>query len=668
MLIPFFSKKNQKDFYLGVFLKENNGILMIFLKENNRLELIDREKIIYTNGWESLTNDIDEALYRLEKNLDIEIKKTIFFVYSHLVDEKIGDIKLVYLQKIKQLVKALDLQAMGYVECFEGISYYLEKTEQVSLTTILVEIDKTQLGIFVYNGGRIVSKKILGRTSDFIVDLTEGLEEIKKKSILPARIILYDSDDLDDTATKILSHRWRSDLFVQIPKVDILSEDEVISGLMEIFGEQIKNKIPEEKKEKQNRENLGFLINADIGEKTPPEDRKIKTTTDKKNKLKELAQKLLTIFPRKIQNNFKIDFSGKIFVYIGILIIALGLFINEYFFHKAQLTVYLPTQILEKNVEIDINYRLASASADFSETISTTGKQEIGDKARGEVTVYNSNLSSAETVNKGTLIISPNNLKYVLENEVKIASATGDASSSKPSTSKVSVVAEEIGEAYNLAANTKFSIEGKTQILLAKNDSALSGGSKKQVQTVSKKDREDLKAVIVSKAKKETPSIKVLPEEIAASSLSEIIFNKMIYSKEVGEEGNKLTLQAKVDTVQYLYDKKLFIEKVLVLLRPEAKSNYQLEKKNVSYTINKIEKADGSLIINAKVKAKAIIKVSEEKIKKSLLGKNESKIKEILKNQYEIDGYNFNINQPLPVFKNYLPLFFKNIILENSSL
>src|SRR5450830_1860790 len=157
MNIPFFSKKEQKEFYLGIFLKEDQGIAMIFLKENGRLELVDREKFAYTNGWESLTNDVDEALYKLEKNLEVEIKKTIIFVYSHLVDEKIGDIKPVYLQKIKQLIKALDLKPMGYIECFEAMSFYLQKEDQISLTAILIEIDKTQIGIFTYKGGKIDS-------------------------------------------------------------------------------------------------------------------------------------------------------------------------------------------------------------------------------------------------------------------------------------------------------------------------------------------------------------------------------------------------------------------------------------------------------------------------------------------------------------------------------
>ena len=664
MKIPFFSKKEQKEFYLGIFLKEDQGVIMTFLKtKDGGLELVDREKFTYTNSWENLTDDVDEALYRLEKNLDTEIKKTVVFVYSHLVDEKIGDIKPVYLQKIKQLVKALELQAMGYVECFEAISFYLEKNEQISLTAILIEIDKTQLGIFVYKSGKIDSRKILARTDNIIADLSEGLEEIKKKTILPARIILYDSGNLDDTATKILSHRWSSDFFVQIPKVDILSEDEVINGLMGIFGEQIKNQTQvkkEDNKEREKRETLGFFLNEDVGEKpeNPPGGGK------KENKFKGALDKLMAFLPKKNP----INFSGKILPIIGVLIIIISFFINEYFFHKAELTVYLPTQKLEKTTKIEINYRVSSASADFSETINTSGKQEVGDKARGQVTIYNSNLSSTETLAQKTLIVSPNNLKFVLESEVKIASATGDASSPLPSTAKVSVVAGEIGEEYNLTANTKFTIEGKSKNLLAKNETALTGGSKKQIQTVAKKDQENLLDTILNKAKKEIPSIKVLPDEIAASSLSRVDFSKTDFSKELGEESNKLSLKATVAATHFLYDKNSFTDKALVLLKPEVEKEYQLEKENISYTVNKIDKKDNQLIIDAKIKAKAVIKVSGTEIKKAVLGKNQSKLKEILKSQYKIDGYNLTIKEPLPLLKNYLPFFLKNIILKNSSL
>lgn len=672
MKIPFFSKKADKEFFLGIFLKENQGIVMVFLKESSQLELVDREKFSYTNSWENLTNDVDEALYKLEKNLDLEIKKTIIFVYSHLVDEKIGDIKSVYLQKIKQLTKALDLQPMGYIECFEAISFYLQKEDKISLNALLIEIDETQIGIFSYKGGKIDSKKILGRTDDIIADLTEGFEEIKKASLLPARIILYDSGNLDETATKILSHRWSGDFFAQIPKIDILSEDEVINGLMDIFGEQIRGELPVEAspsgqptgdKSEDKDETFGFVINEDIGEKELPSvtSKVILPKKNYKDEFKKLTGGFLT--------NFKMNLSGKLFILVGILIIALGLFSNEYFFHKAQLTVYLPTQNLEKTVKIELDYRTSSSSASFSEIVNTTGKQDIGDKARGSVTI--SNFDDKEKVfTKGT-VLQATKLNFILDSEVKVASSslTADGSAKLPGKNTGAVTAAQIGPESNLAKSQRIAFDGlSSSTYFAVNESSFTGGSKKQIQTVSKKDQDDLRIAVMNKAKKEIPSIKVLPNEAIASSISEVILSKIVFSKEVGEEGSKLTLQATADTTQYLYDKDSFINKVIVLFKPEIKENYTIEKGNISYNVNKIVKEDESLTIDARVKVKAVIKISTEGIKKSVLGKNQSRVKEILKNEYKIDGYNLDIDEPLSPLKNFLPFFLKNIILEGSSL
>ena len=675
MKIPFFSNfsnKADKEFYLGLFLKETEGIVMIFLKENGRLELVDKERFDYTNGWENLTNDVDEALYKLEKNLDLEIKKTIIFVYSHLVDEKIGDIKPVYLQKIKQLTKALDLKPLGYIECYEAISFYLQKEDQISLNAILIEIDKTQVGIFSYIGGRIDSKKVLGRTDDIIADLTEGFEEIKKKSMLPARMILYDSGNIDETATKIISHRWSGDFFVQMPKVDILSEDEVINGLINIFGEQVKDEILTSafvKTPADKEETFGFVVNEDIGEKPIAENLSILPKNNFFDNFKKSAKKLFAVFSIKNRNNFKFNFSGKIFMIIGILIIAVGLFTNEYFFHKAQLTLYLPTQNLEKNVKIDSDYRISSSSANFSETAITTGRQDIGDKARGTVTIHNFD-DKEKIFAKGT-VLQASKLAFILDSEVKVASSslTADGSAKLPGKNNGTVTAGAIGPEGNLTKGQRFTFDGlSSTTYFAVNESVLSGGSKKQIQTVSKKDQEDLKTTVINKAKKQAPSIKVSLDEAVVSSLSEVDFTKTVFSKEIGEESKSLSIQAAVETAQYMYNKKLFTDKVLALVKPDVKSEYDITKENISYTINKISKDDESLTIEAKVKAKAVIRVSADEIKKSILGKNQSKIKDVLKSQFKIDGYNLNIVEPLPIFKNYLPFFLKNIILKNSSL
>ncbi|MCL5019141.1 MAG: hypothetical protein M1426_01505, partial [Patescibacteria group bacterium] len=329
----------------------------------------------------------------------------------------------------------------------------------------------------------------------------------------------------------------------------------------------------------------------------------------------------------------------------------------------------LPTQNLEKNVNLELDYRASSSSASFSETINTTGKQDIGDKARGQVTI--SNFDDKEKVFAKGSVLQAAKLNFILDSEVKVASSslTADGSAKLPGKNTGAVTAAQIGPESNLPKSQRFAFDGlSSSTYFAVNESAFTGGSKKQIQTVSKKDQDDLKTAIMNKAKKEIPSIKVLANEAVASSISEVVLSKIVFSKEVGEESSKLTLQATADTTQYLYDKDSFINKAIVLFRPEVKENHSIQKGNVSYIVNKIVKEDESLTIDARVKAKAVIKISTEGIKKSVLGKNQSRVKEILKNEYKIDGYNLDITEPLPVLKNFLPFFLKNIILEISSL
>ncbi len=85
---------------------------------------------------------------------------------------------------------------MGYIECYEAVSSYLVEKEQTPLTAILIELDITQLTILIYKGGRLSYRQVLPRSDNIISDLVTGFEELKGSSLLPARIILYNSKDL----------------------------------------------------------------------------------------------------------------------------------------------------------------------------------------------------------------------------------------------------------------------------------------------------------------------------------------------------------------------------------------------------------------------------------------------------------------------------------------
>ena len=150
MGFPFLTSKTKTgDYFFGLFLKENKGIGCVLHKVNNKIVLVAKENFTYSDGWEHVTEDVDNILSSLESKTKCHLEKTIFFFFSHFIDENENAIKRPYSNKIKELVNALSLKAIGYIECNDAVSKFLTKYDKFPLTTILIEIDLTNLGIFV---------------------------------------------------------------------------------------------------------------------------------------------------------------------------------------------------------------------------------------------------------------------------------------------------------------------------------------------------------------------------------------------------------------------------------------------------------------------------------------------------------------------------------------
>src|SRR3990167_6457138 len=113
----FFNKSNShENDYLGLLLKEKEGILFLIRIVDNSTNIIAKERFTFSNNWDNLVEDIDEVLYRLELKGFKSPEKSIFFVYSNLVDKYKREIKKTYILKIEEIVKNLELKPLGYIE------------------------------------------------------------------------------------------------------------------------------------------------------------------------------------------------------------------------------------------------------------------------------------------------------------------------------------------------------------------------------------------------------------------------------------------------------------------------------------------------------------------------------------------------------------------------
>lgn len=655
--------------YLGLLLKEDQGIVLVMKQETNGLICIDKEGFRYSNGWENLVGDIDETLFKLENRLKFHFTETIIYLYSHLIDPKTKEIKKEYLHKIKEMLKSLELKPLGYIETYEAVAQFLEDKEKLSLTSILVELDKSHISVFVYKGGRLAFNKNVARTDNLVEDFSASLEELKG-TMLPARIILYNSSDLDDEAMTILTYRWSEDLFIQLPRVEVIKEQETISGLVSVFQEQLydqrENRVKEEIVEEEGpKEVMGFKIGSDV-EPERIEQQSSRIIPFLKSIMKKLSFRSLPT----LQGN------SKIMLLVGVILIAFGLLVNEYFFHTAQLTIYLPSYRSEKSLVLhsEIGIAVSTISARLTDSKSTTGKKEIGEKAKGEVTVHNFS-ASVRSFKAGTVIEYSANA-FVLNQDVSVASASNvllnGSLVKQPGKTKAGVTATQIGAQANFDKGKQFSIEGlPSDVYLAINDSPFSGGSKREVRTVSKKDTEDLRSSILEKAKyqnEQNGTFKELKGKGLLEQLSEQKISDMQLSKEVGEESDTVAATAGVNTMVYSYDKDELSRYLLRIMADTIPKGFTLSKERLTYQFEKMEKKNQVITLGLKAVAVGAKEIREEDIKKRIVFQQEGSLKKMFSELYEIKAYRILIKQPLPFFRQTVPPFKKNISITFSVL
>lgn len=682
MKFNFFSRNNEVRSYFGLFLKSQEGIGMAINNQNGQFTVADQVKFKYSNGWENLSQDVDEVILRLENRTRLKLDDTIVFVFSHFIDAKTGQIKQAYTSILKDLFKNLELKPLGYIECYEAVTKFLEERDGIPLTSILIELDSTELSVVIYKGGKIVEKKTVASTSQIIEDIKTCFSAMPQ-SIMPSRIVLYNSHNLNDQATKIVTYRWSEDLFVQPPRVEIISEEDMIDGLITIFKEQIVGEksvgdftIESEQQAVTGKTVEGFLIGADVANSSQIPQPANKNSETKKfeivAKVSEIKQRLFSFAKNLARPKLPMPLYGL----LGMIFIVTALFLNEYFFHKAQITVFVESRQIEKNVTVassSLNIEIATEEAQFSQSQPTTGKRDVGEKAKGQVTLHNFE-DRDRTFAKG-ILLSADNLNFVLQDEVKVASASettvGGNLVKQPGKAAATILAQEIGQQSNLAKGKRFKIDDlSSSVYFAINETALSGGTKRQVNTVAKSDTEALKNKVLAKAKKQelekikkqkTDNIRIIDE------LTQVIISDLKYSKEIGEESDDISLNATTKTVYYFYNKDELVNILTRELSRNLDSGFALDKSKLNYSIGDIDNKNEQIELVYKVVGKALKEISTQKLTLALLLKDDRKLEEILKKDFSADGFTLKNDQPLPILKHTMPLFPKNISLQITS-
>lgn len=672
------------------------------------------------NSEETFITATDESLSSAALNAHIsedqEPFRTAFVVPPFWVDDD-GKITASKIKFIKSLCKELKLTPSGFLSEDEAIVEEANQKDDFPASFILVHLDNNGFYLSLVYLGHIkerIRKKLDNQFSGQILEST--ILELNSQSALPPQIILFGTD-AQNYLKDIKEFPWvgKKDVetFLHFPEVKVYQQEDIINIFAKIITSQIDNPLvrsesttseetdaveEEEDETIETKEGLLEEVEADgLGFSTEAET----FNKDQINNIEVPKEELLptsiieTVIPPKESKNY-FSFIKKIkfpkfslkkpninnLIWIGLILISIFSF-SVLFISKTKITLFLTPYSFEKKIPVtllvdgtinDLSKSIIpvdkeSFDVKASSKITTTGQKTVGEKAKGEIIIYNKS-NKSQSLSSGAVLVDGSGKKFELTTSVSIASSSSnlDEGVIKLGQTKTAVIATNIGSEYNLSGNTQLTFEKiSDSTLIAKVVSSLSGGSKEQIQAVSSQDKTNIESQIdddiAKKTEEKTNSLGDIQGVIIGTT--KVSKGKTELSREVGEQADELTASVDASVSVFTISDEIKEKIIKQFLSSEENFNQSIvdvSKFKLEFTSNKIEsqQAIGTLSI----KGLTTPNVDLASLKKSLLGKTTTKAGEIIKKTVT-RAYNFTIKNNLPL--NLLPFRVNNLSIEIES-
>jgi hypothetical protein len=374
------------------------------------------------------------------------------------------------------------------------------------------------------------------------------------------------------------------------------------------------------------------------------------------------------------------NLAGKKFVFIlpVLLLFLIGIVILYAFLLHATIIVDVTPKVVDQTEQIsfsisgvnDFSQNIIKAASSTtaisgSQTTNATGKKDTGTKAKGTITIFNSDTAKKQ-ISEGTALKSSNNLEFVTDKDATISSASGDIFTGiKSGTTQVTVTAKQIGSEYNIPSNTKFTL-GENQSLAGKNDQAFSGGTKKTVTVVAKDDVDKLTQLLPSVLEQKARD--AIGKKIPASNtlltiLPDFKPSKKDFSAQVGDEAKTVSLNSSVTFEGVIFDNDDLLQFAKTLIKNKFDQDLTVSDNNIKNTLKNVKQKDentvkATLIINAKL----LPKIDAAKLQEQLAGKSFDQAEETFKQFPQVNNVDITLFPPLPLPK-LLPRQSENITI-----
>ena len=248
MKLPFLEKKEKPEYYLALVLRNEKATSVIFEKIGTTIKYISHGEETFKNTvedaeTEEFLNVLDKTITQAESALpeNIETHKTIFGLKESWIED--NKIKKEYLEKLKKASTELSLDPIGFLVFAESIINLVQKDEGAPVTAILADIGAKFITVSLIKAGRIIETKSseIHENAPYTVDTL--LKHFQTPEVMPAKIILFDSEE-EELTQAFMNHQWSKSLpFLHLPQIVSLPIDATIKAMLLGAATQMRTKL-----------------------------------------------------------------------------------------------------------------------------------------------------------------------------------------------------------------------------------------------------------------------------------------------------------------------------------------------------------------------------------------------------------------------------------------
>jgi hypothetical protein len=312
-------------------------------------------------------------------------------------------------------------------------------------------------------------------------------------------------------------------------------------------------------------------------------------------------------------------------------------------------------------------YKLEKSVSD-DKTIQVTGKKQVGEAAKGDVTIYNKSTEGSRTFKKGSQL-SSGNFKFTLDGDVTIASASENISEGSITygKGKASITAAAIGTSSNLPSGSEFSLKDySSDEAIARNEANLSGGTSRSVTVVTRADYDalvtDVTQSLLDKAKTDLASGVSGGQKLIDDTVKTSVSDKK-FDQEIDQEATQLHGTITLNVSGIAYDEKDIQSLLEKIITPNIPAGYTKVSGKSEINITKTQiKKNGSITIEASLSTQVKPDLQSETLAQKIAGKSDAEATDILAKMPGVITSSFQHHFNL--FNKKIPNSIKNITVK----